>query len=117
MKVGKEEIVGLVAALRRYVARDHDADQARWHAQLECIASGLPEIRSELVVANVPRLAVHVGTRERAIGAIRALDEGDPRVAVAQYGLDAGMLIVNPHVLQAGEEEIVLRRLREVLVG
>jgi L-seryl-tRNA(Ser) seleniumtransferase len=117
MKVGKEEIVGLVAALRRYVARDHAADQERWHAQLACVAGGLAEVRTSVVAGNIPRLAVHVGSRERAITAIRALDEGDPRVAVAQYGLDDGLLIINPHVLQPGEEEIVLSRLRQVLAG
>jgi seryl-tRNA(Sec) selenium transferase len=117
MKVGKEEIVGLVAALRRYLERDHAAEQQRWQAQLACIAGGLPDVQSTLVAANVPRLRLHVGTRERAIAAIRALDSGEPRVAVAQYGLDQGMLIVNPHVLQPGEEEIVLSRLREVLAA
>jgi L-seryl-tRNA(Ser) seleniumtransferase len=117
MKVGKEEIVGLVAALRRYVARDHAADQERWQAQLACIAAGLPEVRTVLVAGNVPRLRIHIGTREQAISAIRGLDQGEPRVAVAQYGLDEGVLIVNPHVLQPGEEEIVLSRLRQVLAG
>jgi hypothetical protein len=36
-------------------------------------------------------------------------------VALAQYGLDDGFLIVNPHVLQPAEEEIVLRRLLDEL--
>jgi D-glucosaminate-6-phosphate ammonia-lyase len=115
MKVGKEEIVGLVAALRAYVARDHAADQQRWLAQLACIADGLPGVRTVLVEGNVPRLQVHLESRERAIAAISALDQGEPRVAVAQYGLDAGYLIVNPHVLQPGEEQLVLSRLREVV--
>jgi D-glucosaminate-6-phosphate ammonia-lyase len=119
MKVGKEEIVGLVAALRAYAARDHVADHTRWKKQLQHIAAGLEDVagaRCELVEERaIPRLEVHVGAHARALAMIRALDAGEPRVAVAQYGLDDGFLIVNPHVLQPGEEEIVLRRLLDEL--
>jgi D-glucosaminate-6-phosphate ammonia-lyase len=119
MKVGKEEIVGLVAALRAYVARDHVADHTRWKKQLQHIAAGLEDVagvRCELVEDRaIPRLEVHVGSPACALAAIRALDAGEPRVALAQYGLDDGFLIVNPHVLQPAEEEIVLRRLLDEL--
>lgn len=119
MKVGKEEILGLVAALRAYVGRDHAADQARWRQQLEHIRAGLQGlsgVRCELVQQRaIPRLDVHVGSAATALAAIRALDAGEPRVAVAQYGLDDGFLIVNPHVLQPCEETIVVQRLVAVL--
>ena len=32
-KAAKEDVVGLIVALERYLARDHDADLAHWRAQ------------------------------------------------------------------------------------
>ena len=44
MKVGKEEIVGLVVALRRFVARDHQAEATAWLAQLGRLAGALEDV-------------------------------------------------------------------------
>jgi D-glucosaminate-6-phosphate ammonia-lyase len=117
MKVGKEEIVGLIAALRIYVARDHAADRARWSAQIDCIAEGLGslEIRRFENAGGVPLLRVEVGSAERAARIVLALERGDPRVALAHGALQHGALIVNPLVLQPGEEALVARHLRAVL--
>jgi len=41
MKVGKEEIVGLVAALEQYVKRDHAAEMRQWNARAQRIVDGL----------------------------------------------------------------------------
>ena len=45
MKVGKEEIVGLVAALEQYVKRDHAAEMRQWNARAQRIVDGLQGIR------------------------------------------------------------------------
>src|SRR6185369_7668235 len=45
MKVGKEEIIGLIAALERYVKTDHAADMERWNARAQRIAGRLQGIR------------------------------------------------------------------------
>lgn len=42
---------------------------------------------------------------------ILALEQGEPRVWLSQEDLDAGVLTVNPLVLQLGEERIVAERL------
>jgi L-seryl-tRNA(Ser) seleniumtransferase len=117
MKVGKEEIVGLIAALRAYVARDHAADRARWSAQLDCIADGLRllDVRRFENPGGVPLLRVEVGSAERAARIVLALEQGDPRVALAHGALQRGALIVNPLVLQPGEEALVARQLHAVL--
>ena len=39
MKVGKEEIAGLLAAVKNYVNRDHAAARQEWLRRLEFIAS------------------------------------------------------------------------------
>ena len=117
MKVGKEEIVGLIAALRAYVTRDHAADRARWAAQLDCIADGMGPVEARRFenAGGVPLLRIEVGSAERAARIVLALERGDPRVALAHGALQHGALIVNPLVLQPGEEALVARQLRAVL--
>jgi L-seryl-tRNA(Ser) seleniumtransferase len=119
MKVGKEEIVGLVTALRAFVGRDHAVDRARWHAQLGSIAEALrpspTEVRPVENAGGVPLLRIEVGSAERAARILLALELGDPRVALAHGAVPNGALIVNPLVLQPGEEAVVARQLKAVL--
>jgi L-seryl-tRNA(Ser) seleniumtransferase len=117
MKVGKEEIVGLIAALRAYVARDHAADRERWRAQLDCIAEALRPIETRPFenAGGVPLLRVELGSAERAARVLMALERGDPRVALAHGAIPNGALIVNPLVLQPGEGGVVARQLKAVL--
>ena len=65
MKVGKEEIVGLIVALRRFLARDHDAERVEQERRLATIldaVAGLPGIQAEqLGGAAVPRAPTRPG--------------------------------------------------------
>jgi L-seryl-tRNA(Ser) seleniumtransferase len=117
MKVGKEEIVGLMTALRAYVARDHVADRTRWRAQLATIAEAVhpSEVRPFENPGGVPLLRLELGSAERAARVLLALERGDPRVALAHGAISSGALIVNPLVLQSGEEAIVARQINAVL--
>jgi L-seryl-tRNA(Ser) seleniumtransferase len=117
MKVGKEEIVGLITALRAYVARDHAADRVRWHAQLEQIANQISPIQARLGenAGGVPLLRIEVGSEERAARVLLALERGEPRVALAHGALQQGALVVNPLVLLPGEEAVVARQLKAAI--
>ena len=44
MKVGKEEIVGLLVALENFISHDHDADRQKWERMCGHIADGLQEV-------------------------------------------------------------------------
>ena len=44
MKLGKEEVVGLVLALERYLRQDHPAEMARWNARAQRIVDRLQGI-------------------------------------------------------------------------
>ena len=123
-KVGREEIVGLLVALQRYVARDHAADRQRWYQRAERLLAGLaglPGLTPTLDpgghrgVAQVQLQLDAPGAAQKAIAVVNALAEGDPIIAVGQGGLDDGRLTLNTMCLDDGEEEIVVRRLREVL--
>ena len=125
MKVGKEEIVGLVVALRAFLARDHEAER---RAQLERLAvvqgalEGLPGVQTRLDDREeraYPVLVVHLDAAvlgRTAVSVVNELSEGSPPVAVAQGYLDEGAIAVLASALRDGEERILAGRLREVLI-
>lgn len=126
MKVGKEEIVGLVVALRRFLARDFVAERRQQVRQLTAIVealAGLPGVEAGIRDdARAPRpypLAV-IHLDEAVLGrpveaVVNELMDGDPPIAVSQGFLHERALGLNPAVLQPDEETIVAARLRDVL--
>jgi L-seryl-tRNA(Ser) seleniumtransferase len=128
MKVGKEEIVGLIVALRRFVARDHAAEAADWEAQLRRLADeleGMPGLRCRLLDASEtprPYPYLTIGFDQAALGRsvwelINALQDGDPPICVSQNFADQGLLAIIPTQLSPGDEQTIARRLREELGG
>jgi L-seryl-tRNA(Ser) seleniumtransferase len=126
MKVGKEEIVGLVVALRRFMARDLDAERREQQAQLELIVealTGLPGVAPAMLDdSNAPRpyptAIIRLDERllERSTASIvNQLAEEDPAVAVSQNFLDQQALGLVATTLRPGEAELVAARLRAVL--
>jgi L-seryl-tRNA(Ser) seleniumtransferase len=126
VKVGREEIVGLVVALRRYVGLDHAAQRARWASMAARIAAevdGAGGATTRVVggdEAPVPIVAVtpepRGGTGPAAAShVIAALRERDPRVWAGEEYLDQGGVAINVQHLRDDEVEIVIERLREVL--
>jgi D-glucosaminate-6-phosphate ammonia-lyase len=123
-KVGREEIVGLLTALRRFVARDHVAEVARWRALAQRMAeglAGLPGVEATYSDGGATgRAAVRVQMDERRLGitaidVVNRLGDGDPIVAVQQGGMDRGRFTLGTMCLVDGEEEIAVRRVREEL--
>jgi len=122
MKASKEEIVGLVVALERYLAQDREAEDARWEAQVAYLVEtldALPGMSARRVCpvppgvqpVTIPR--AYVEWDAAAVGltveeAVQKLREGDPAVAVGST-LDA--LVLNPHTLAPGEEKMVAERI------
>jgi uncharacterized pyridoxal phosphate-dependent enzyme len=121
MKVGKEEILGLLAAVELYVARDHGADRRRWEADTQTVLDavrGLDGVRAERVPARtIPQARLTVDPQGAGLGAAdlaARLWEGDPRIAVGRAG---ETLTINPHNLEEGEAAQIAARLAEVLRG
>lgn len=123
MKVGKEEIAGLLKAVELYVAADHAAGQrrfeevcARWVNEL----SELPGVTAERDWPNEagqpsPRVLVRldpdvVMTSDELQ---QRLWDGDPRIAVAP--LNATGFHITPDTLQPGEDRVVSDRITAVL--
>ncbi len=126
MKTGREEIAGLVTALKWYAAGSDEEDARSWQAMLDGIAAkvdGIPGVtlscpRSPKQV--VPYLWLELEPDRlgfHAYDAVNALLKGDPAVAVAESRAEFETLIVNPMVLDEAEAAIVGDRLRDVLMS
>lgn len=124
MKVGKEEMVGLVAAVRRYVTLDHEARLAGFEATVQRWVDGLagiPGVTARRDFPNeagqpTPRLRVDIDAAVTGITAREAqrrLFEGDPGVAVAAWRDEA--IFATPDTLDGANADLVLERLRAVL--
>jgi L-seryl-tRNA(Ser) seleniumtransferase len=120
MKVGREEIAGLLVALRTYVAGDDLADLQRWEQMLACIAEplgGIAGIRLQHYInpqQPVPQLWLHLDSDQlgyTAYDAVNALLSGEPAVAVAESRAELNTIIINPLVLTDDDTEIVKNRL------
>lgn len=126
MKVGREEVVGLVTALRRYVAGSDEDDRARWSGLLELVARHLEGVAGvtvcQVVAKNRPVPLLRVDLDETSLGftaydAVNRLLTGEPAIAVAESYAEFGRLGVNAQGLTEEEAELVGRRLREVLAA
>jgi D-glucosaminate-6-phosphate ammonia-lyase len=123
MKAGKEEIVGLMTALRLYLDQDHEAVMRSWEAQVSRVIdamAGLPGVTARRDFPSeagqpMPRaeivLADSAGLDRDAL--LRRLRRGEP--SIAQAGAGERGVYVNPQTLEPGEEEIVARRIVEEL--
>jgi uncharacterized pyridoxal phosphate-dependent enzyme len=128
MKVGKEEIMGFVTALDIYLAQDFEAEMAAWEAQVAYVVEALSAI--EGVTARrvypgepgiqpiwIPRVYVDWTpqvTRLSPLELKEALLAGEPRLVV---GTSTTGLVVNPQMLEEGQERIVADCIKRVLSG
>jgi seryl-tRNA(Sec) selenium transferase len=123
MKVGREEIVGLLVALQRFAAGSDEADFARWSRLLDGIEETLRDVpgiclsRSANRGGGVPLLAIDLAgddPADVAYAVVNALLDGEPRIAIGESHAERGRLTVNPQSLTDDEAEIVAGRLRAV---
>jgi L-seryl-tRNA(Ser) seleniumtransferase len=137
MKVGKEEIIGLVAAVDWFVSQDEEAMQAGFQKRANRIAAqvkSIPTVETKIFVPpvanHVPHLLIIYDQNRIPITGqqvVEKLRQGKPRIELhpatgagpAMAGLPAGpnTLVVGVWMLEPNEDVIVARRLREVLKG
>jgi L-seryl-tRNA(Ser) seleniumtransferase len=125
MKVGKEEIIGLLAAVERFVTLDHDAEWRTWEARTSHIIAELSKIPGVAARRDVPEIANHFPqvvvewSQWHAAPAsgevVRRLWDGDPRIAVLPEGSHGLRIVV--FTLRDDEHILVAKHVREVLEG
>ena len=124
MKVGKESIAGVIAALEAWESRDHDGIRAResaalalWHETL----SGLPGIKAEIVPDPtdnpLDRLLVTVTPESgyTAAGLAKTLSLAEPPIIVRNHEVERGHFFLDPCNLHEGEAGIVAAALKDAL--
>jgi L-seryl-tRNA(Ser) seleniumtransferase len=114
MKVGKEELVGLLTAIEWSLARDEPALLADYERQVAYLIErlqGLPGVTVERSWPSeagqpMPRARVRLGPEAALdrLALVQALRAGDPIIEVA---LAPDGIYVNPQTLQPGEIELI----------
>jgi L-seryl-tRNA(Ser) seleniumtransferase len=135
MKVAKEQIVGMVAAVDWFVNQSEEAMQSEFRRRAELIAERLktiPSLESRIVVppaANqVPHLLLRYDQQRVKISPREVKEQlrsGTPSIELnpatgsthgsAGLPTDGNTIVVGVWMLEPGEDKIVAERLREVL--
>jgi L-seryl-tRNA(Ser) seleniumtransferase len=135
MKVAKEQIVGMVAAVDWFLSQTDAGMEAEFRKRAERIAAGLksvPTMESKIVIPNVaanvvPHLLLRYDQQRVKISPLDVAAElrsgtpsielhpGTGRKPAAGLPTDESTIVVGVWMLEPGEEAIVARRLREVL--
>jgi uncharacterized pyridoxal phosphate-dependent enzyme len=121
MKVGKEEIVGLVQAVELFLSGSDDEDLSRWRQQAETAVAalrGLPGVRASVVhsgqrlAPDVPRALIEAEDQSLLDDAVRSLRSGDPSIAVYR---NSNGIVIDFMTLEPGEESMLAERLQKIL--
>jgi L-seryl-tRNA(Ser) seleniumtransferase len=135
LKVAKEDIIGMVAAVDWFLSQDDAAMEAEFRKRADRIAEQVKKVPTVETKVFIPAVANHVPhllvtydpvrVRTTGLEVMQKMREGKPRIELnpgtgggpASAGLPGGenTIIVGVWMLQSGEDLIVGRRLREVL--
>jgi len=124
MKVGKEEIVGLLTAVRHYLDLDHAQEIRAYEEQVAYILAAfagfahIQACRGFPSEAGQPMPRAELTLDEAGLGLsrdelLKRLYEGTPAISLAPAG-ESG-LYINPQTLRTGEEKIIVDRIKEIL--
>jgi D-glucosaminate-6-phosphate ammonia-lyase len=126
-KAAKEDIVGLIVALERYLALDHAAELARWEAQAEYMLErfdGLPGVEARTLYDGREHITPRVELRFTPTSGIDAhdlvlaMEQGDTRVYLFEPNGPSAVpnsVIINTHTMQPGDEKIIAEVLRPAI--
>lgn len=131
MKVGKEEIMGMLAAVEAWVKRDHEAEWKRWESWLDTIARRVSKIdgvatevlQPEGLSNRSPRLRIawdgaKLGITGQEVEKI--LLETEPRIVLGGASGNrrqslASTLTIMPYMMNPGDDTVVAERLYALL--
>jgi hypothetical protein len=132
LKVGKEEAMGMLAAVRQWYKRDHEAEQKQWLDWDNYIADAVKDIPSVTTLINMPgddlsnraptlRIrwdAAKVGITGTEL--VERLDKGRPRILVEggegsrPDRMDSAIGVM-PYMMQPGDYKIVAETISKYL--
>jgi uncharacterized pyridoxal phosphate-dependent enzyme len=123
MKVGKEEIMGMLTAVEMWTTRDHDAEWNMWKEWLgtiEAKVKPLPSVTTETLMPedlsnHSPRLRIKWNGNTLKITGdelAKTLDEGTPRIQFDEWSgtrpdeMESSVTIM-PYMMMPGDDKIV----------
>jgi L-seryl-tRNA(Ser) seleniumtransferase len=123
MKVNKEELLGMLAAVEVFMKKDHEAEWKDWEKRIKVVADSVtvsPSVKTEQYVPevanHVPHLKITWDQSKIKISyaeVAKKLREGDPSIEVTPGSNDS--LNIGVWMLQPGEDRIVAKRIRDIL--
>ena len=123
MKVNKEELLGMMAAIEVFMKKDHEAEWKDWEKRIKVVADSVtvsPAVKTEQYVPevanHVPHLKITWDQSKIKISyneVAKRLREGDPSIEVTPGSSDS--LNIGVWMLQPGEDRIVAKRIRDIL--
>ena len=121
-KAGKEEIAGLITALKLFVAEGDKARHGRWLKILETIrdsigTAGTVTLRGAGDMQSVPVLELALGKQYDATKLALKLQRQSPSIHVDPALRHQNVLIVNPMCLTDDHAGVIARSLKHVLAG
>jgi L-seryl-tRNA(Ser) seleniumtransferase len=124
MKVSKEQIVALLAALEAFVAGQYDGQREPMRRRLERIAEGLADspVATRFIVPDDGQSAplLEIAVDEARLGrtafeVCRRLRRGLPPIYVGHGRLDQGILLIHPLHLDDERTAVLANRLQAEL--
>ena len=109
--MGKEEIAGLCAALKRFTSTDEVARRNTWLARLQRIATLAGGEGLSIEGGAIPILNLKTADLDTAMALARILAAGSPAIHCGLGRRDEGILTFNPVSLTDSHADEVGRRL------
>ena len=122
MKVNKEEVLGMLAALELYLQKDHKKEWQLWEEQIELISNSAQAIEGVTAEIHVPPHANHVPSlrirwdhnlvKITPDDVRKKLREGHPSIQTVGNSETVG---ITTWMMAPGQERIVAKRLHDIL--
>ena len=122
MKVNKEEVLGMLAALELYLSKDHQAEWKMWEDQIDLISESAKSISGVETTIHVPPHANHVPSLKirwdqskvniSPDNVIKILREGSPSIETVGNKNEIG---ITTWMMVPGQEKIVAKKIKKIL--
>ena len=122
MKVNKEEVLGMLAALELYLSKDHQAEWKMWEDQIDLISESVKSIGGVETTIHVPPHANHVPSLKirwdqskvniSPDNVRKILREGSPSIETVGNKNEIG---ITTWMMVPGQEKIVAKKIKKIL--
>lgn len=126
MKIGKEGIMGLLKAMELYANKDHQRDVAQQLATVHYLIEQLNRIKGltaeqsqDEAGREIYRVKVSIDPAfpKTAVEIDQLLRAGNPSIHCRKHLLSQGILSFDPRPMVAGDQELIVQRMKELMEG